>query len=66
MSFTIIFSPKSNKQVKSIEPKIKEKKEHNDPNHLQKTFTFFSKLHLDSTKPSDNLNRKVATADKRK
>ena len=25
MSFTIIFSPKSNKQVKSIEPKIKGK-----------------------------------------
>jgi len=59
-SFPFIF------ESKKQEPKIKEKKEHNDPNHLQKTFTFFSKLHLDSTKPSDNLNRKVATADKRK
>jgi hypothetical protein len=48
-------------ESKKQSPKLKDKKL--EPN-LQKTFTFFSKLHLDTSKPNDFLNRKVATADK--
>jgi len=46
----------------SKRPERKEKK--TEANDLQKTFTFFSKLHLDSTKSLEDQNRKIATADK--
>ncbi len=48
-------------ESKKSEAKPKEKEKKYEQN-LQKTFTFFSKLHLDSSKPTDQRDRKIATA----
>lgn len=56
-------------ETKKTEPKQKEGKENNGQNKpetsLQKTFTFFSKLHLDSSKPNSSI-RHAYTANKSK